>query len=74
MAVCDTTSGGLRFRRTDTVPADATVKHVDQLRTSTYRAVARTTDGAGVELDASSTVLSAGDVVVFTYYLRVERA
>lgn len=74
MAVSDTTSGALRLRRTDTVPADATVKHVDQLRESTYRRIARATDGSVVELDAASTQLSAGDIVVFTDYLRVERA
>lgn len=73
MAVGDTTSGSLRLRRTETVPADATVKHVDQLHERTYRAVARAANGSAVELDAASTVLSAGDVVVFTDYLRVER-
>lgn len=74
MAVSDTKSGALRLRRTESVPADATVKHVDQLRTHTYSQIARMTDGSVVELDAASTRLSAGDVVVFTDYLRVERA
>lgn len=74
MAVSDTTSGALRLRRTDTVPADATVKHVDQLRDRTYRRIDRATDGSVVEVDAASTRLSAGDIVVFTDYLRVERA
>jgi hypothetical protein len=73
MAVSDTTCGSLQLRRVDTVPADATVKHVDQLETSTYRTVARAANGTAVELDASSTVLSPGDIVVFTDYLRVER-
>ena len=73
MAVSDTTSGSLQVRRTDSIPADATVKHVDQLQASTHSALARAADGAAVELDAASTVLSAGDVVVFTDYLRVER-
>ncbi|MFC6953884.1 hypothetical protein [Halorubellus litoreus] len=74
MAVSDTTSGALRLRRTESVPVDATVKHVDQLRDRTYRQIARATDGSVVEIDAASTRLSAGDVVVFTDYLRVERA
>ena len=74
MAVSDTTSGALRLRRTESVPADATVKHVDQLSARFYRQIERAADGSAVEIDAASTRLSAGDIVVFTDYLRVERA
>lgn len=73
MAVSDTTSDGLRLRRTDSVPADADVKHVDQLDDRVYRTVRRAANGSAHELDASATRLSPGDVVVFTDYLRVER-
>jgi len=74
MAVSDTTSDSLRLRRTDSVPADGDVLHVDQLRDRAYRAVRRAANGNAHELEASSTRLSAGDVVVFTDYLRVERS
>ncbi|NHN41466.1 hypothetical protein G9C85_07415 [Halorubellus sp. JP-L1] len=73
MAVCDTTSDGLRLRRTESVPADATAKHVDQLEDRTYRRIAGRSTGETVEVPASRTRLSAGDVVVSTDYLRVER-
>jgi hypothetical protein len=73
MAVSDTTSDSLRLRRIDTVPADANVKHVDQLDDSVYHTVAGAANGNAHELDASATELTAGDVVVFTDYLRVER-
>lgn len=73
MAVSDTTSDSLQLRRTDPVSADANVLHVDQLDERTYRAVRRAATGSAHELEASSTRLSAGDVVVSTDYLRVER-
>jgi len=73
MSISDTTSGGLRLRRTEAVPADATAVHVDQLAERTYQRIVRATDGEAVEVEASTTRLSAGDVVVFTDYLRVER-
>jgi hypothetical protein len=62
------------LRRTDSVPADATVKHVDQLEDATYQRLALAVRDHTVKIDASTTTLAAGDVVVFTDYLRVERA
>ena len=49
------------------------MKHVDQLDDSVYHTVAGAANGNAHELDASATELTAGDVVVFTDYLRVER-
>lgn len=73
MAVSDTTSECLRLRRTDTVPGDASVVHVDQLDDATFDDVHRATTDAAGELPPTST-LSAGDIVVYTDYLRVESA
>ncbi len=65
-------SVAVQLERVPSAPADATVRHVDQLDTETldavYRAVA---DDRPVP--AAETDLEPGEVIVFTDYYRVER-
>lgn len=74
MAVIETKSDILRLRPTDHVPHDATAHHVDQLTDHTYRHVRHAANDTPHELDATTTRLSPGDIVVYTDYYRVERA
>jgi hypothetical protein len=74
MAVTETTTTRLRLAPTDTVDPDATAKHVDQLHADTLQTIARAANGHAHQLDPTDTRLSPGDVVVYTTYLRVERA
>ncbi|OLZ39792.1 hypothetical protein A6E15_01805 [Natrinema saccharevitans] len=63
----------VKLERIPSVPADATVRHVDQFETGTldviYHAVAENRP-----IPAAETGLEPGEVLVFTDYYRVERA
>ncbi|ELZ18865.1 hypothetical protein NP511_13130 [Natrinema thermotolerans] len=65
-------SAAVRLERVPSVPADATVRHVDQFETETLDAIYRAvTEDRPVS--AAETDLEPGEVIVFTDYFRVER-
>jgi len=61
----------LHLERVETVAADETVRHVDQLETETLAAFYATLVGDR-PIPVSETDLEPGEVVVFTDYYRVE--
>ncbi|QLK27493.1 hypothetical protein HYG81_07805 [Natrinema zhouii] len=78
MAATNTAATDLRghavtLERVESVPADAPVRHVDQLEgetlTAFYEAVTDDRSVPAAEVD-----LEAGEIIVFTDYYRVERA
>ncbi|WIV68638.1 hypothetical protein [Natrialbaceae archaeon AArc-T1-2] len=72
MSSIDTASRTLTIRRTDSVPAAARVRHVDQLEESAreqfYDLVA--SDSPSAAVDGTSFV--DGEVIVFTDYYRID--
>lgn len=70
MAVGDTVTVRFRVHATDQIPANATVRHVDQLTDAELDAFLRLLDGETVPASA----LEDGQVIVFTDYYRVETA
>jgi hypothetical protein len=78
MAITDTATSepqrrSVTLERVESVPTDATVRHVDQLDSETlaafYEAVSTRRP-----VSASGTDLEAGEVIVFTEYYRVQRS
>ena len=61
------------LERTESVPTDATVRHVDQLDTETLESFYETLEGDGSTLDATVD-LEVGEIIVFTDYYRVVSA
>ena len=62
-------SGCVRVTRTESVPADSRVRHFDELSDSAQDVVAGADDGTVV---CGAPDLSAGEVIVFTDYYRIE--
>jgi hypothetical protein len=60
-----------RLRQLDSVPADATVRHYDELDEPTQSAISAAVGGGRAFSPDDSTRLGPGDVVVFTGYFRV---
>ncbi|NHN47072.1 hypothetical protein G9464_05600 [Halostella sp. JP-L12] len=72
----DAPAGALRLRRTESVPADARVRHVDELsERAQQRLYGLLDDGeTGVPLDdRTANEFTDGEVVVFTGYYEVDR-
>ncbi|MCT9097691.1 hypothetical protein [Haloarchaeobius sp. HME9146] len=74
MAVSDIAEGTLRLTEVESVPADASVRHVDQLSEDAFDQVIQLVDDDGPNtfqgLPAAD--LADGEIIVFTDYLRVE--
>ncbi|WP_267640601.1 hypothetical protein [Haloarchaeobius amylolyticus] len=75
MAVSETAEGILRLTEVESVPADATVRHVDQLSEDAYDQVIQLVDDDGPNAlqGPPAPDLADGEIIVFTDYLRVER-
>ena len=58
--------------RTETVPENARVRHFDELDDTDQEFLVDATSGDGSRPSAARSGLSAGDVVVFTDYYRVQ--
>ncbi|GAB7019759.1 hypothetical protein [Halostagnicola bangensis] len=73
MATSETVDRSPTLRRVESVPTDATVRHVDQLEESSLTWFLETLDSSAT---ASATVdapgLEDGDVIVFTACYRIE--
>jgi hypothetical protein len=60
-----------RLRQLDSVPADATVHHYDELDEPTQTAISSAVDGGRAFSPDESARVGPGDVVVFTGYFQV---
>jgi hypothetical protein len=60
-----------RLRQLDSVPADATVHHYDELDEPTQTAISSAVGSGGAFSPDESAQVGAGDVVVFTGYFQV---
>jgi len=72
MAVGDTAQSGLAVGTVEEVPADAHVRHFDELSHREQRRFLRLVEEGSVPREGDG-ALSPGDVVVFTEYYRVRR-
>ncbi|WP_439027305.1 hypothetical protein [Haloarchaeobius sp. DT45] len=75
MAVSDIVEGSLRLTAVESVPADATVRHVDQLSEDAFDQMIQLVDddGPGTLQGLPAADFADGEIIVFTDYLRVER-
>lgn len=71
MATTTSTGRTLTLRRVDSVAADATVRHIDQLDETALELFYAALEGAR-PLPATGTDLEPGTVVVATEYYRIE--
>ncbi|WP_226480506.1 hypothetical protein [Natrinema amylolyticum] len=62
----------VRLERVESVAANATIRHVDQLDTKTLAAVYRAVS-EDRPVSTAETDLEPGEIIVFTDYYRVER-
>lgn len=72
MAASELRRRSLALERVESVPADATVRHVDQLDSETFGAFYDAVTGDHCVSDPTPD-LEPGEVIVFTDYYRVER-
>jgi hypothetical protein len=72
MAIGDTAQSGLTLTTVEEVPADASVRHFDELSHRAQRRFLRLVEEGTVPREGDG-ALSAGEVVVFTEYYRVRR-
>jgi hypothetical protein len=72
MAASELRRRSLTLERIESVPASATVRHVDQLDSETFEAFYDAVTGDHC-VSAGATDLEPGEVIVFTEYYRVER-
>jgi len=72
MAIGDTTGSGLTVEPVEEPPADASVRHFDELSHRAQRRFLRLVEQGTVPREGDG-ALSPGQVVVFTEYYRVTR-
>ncbi|SFS44251.1 hypothetical protein [Halostagnicola kamekurae] len=73
MATSETVDRSPALRRVESLPADATVRHVDQLEPSTLTWFLEAIE-AGPTTAPVATDLEDGDVIVFTACYRIDRS